>query len=128
MSGPRKLIGVVDLIPGVAVVVYEDRAVLRLGGVAVYEAGLEAFTEGVSAQLMKIIEAGLVEAFGSDAEHLVALSKEPRLLAPFPRIVLETADGYCLWDYTASGIPSVDQLRESYRLTRVMADGLEAGL
>lgn len=34
-----KPIGVVDLIPGVAVVVYEDRAVLRLGGVAVYEVG-----------------------------------------------------------------------------------------
>lgn len=128
MSRPRKLIGVVDLLPGVAVVVYEDRAVLRLGGVAVYEVGLEAFTEGVSAQLMKIVEAGLAEAFGSDAEHLVALSVESRLSAPFPRIVLETVDGYCLWDYTASGIPSADQLRESYRLTRAMADRLEAGL
>lgn len=128
MSGPRRRIGVVDLIPGVAVVVYEDRAVLRLGGVAVYEVGLEAFVEGASAQLMRIVEAGLAEAFGSDAEHLVALSEEPRLLAPFPRIVLETVDGHRLWDYTASGIPTVDQLRESYRLTRAMVDGLEAGL
>ena len=128
MSRLEKLIGVVDLIPGVAVVVYEDRAVLRLGGVAVYEVGLEAFTEGVVAQLMKIIEAGLAEAFGSDAKHLVALSVEPRPLAPFPRLVLETVDGHRLWDYTASGIPSADQLQESYRLTRVMADGLEAGL
>lgn len=128
MSGVGKLIGVVDLIPGVAVVVYEDRAVLRMGGVAVYTVGLEAFTEGVSAKLMRIIEAGLVEAFGSDAEHLVALSVEPRSLAPFPRIVLETVDGYCLWDYVASGIPTAGQLQESYRLTRIMADGLEAGL
>lgn len=93
-----------------------------------YEVGLEAFTEGVSAQLVKIIEAGLAEAFGSDAEHLVALSVEPRLLTPFPRIALETVDGHRLWDYTASGIPTVNQLRESYRLTRGMADGLEAGL
>lgn len=128
MSGPRALIGVVDLIPGVAVVVYEDRAVLRLGGVAVYTVGLEAFTEGASAKLVKIIEAGLAEAFGSDAKRLVALSLEPRLRTPFPRIVLETVDGYRLWDYTASGIPSVDQLRESFRLTRAMVDGLEAGL
>lgn len=128
MSVVGKLIGVVDLIPGVAVVVYEDRAVLRMGGVAVYTVGLEAFTEGVSAKLMRIIEAGLAEAFGSDAEHLVALSVEPRSSAPFPRIVLETVDGHCLWDYVASGIPTADQLRESFRLTRIMADGLEAGL
>ena len=128
MSVVGELVGVVDLIPGVAVVVYEDRVVLRLGGVAMYTVGLEAFTEGVSAKLVKIIEAGLAEAFGSDAERLVALSLEPRLLAPFPRIVLETVDGHRLWDYTASGIPSVDQLRESYRLTRAMADGLEAEL
>ena len=114
--------------PGVAVVVYEGRAVLRLGGVAVHTVGLEAFAEGVSAQLVRIIKAGLVEAFGTDAEHLVALSPEPRLLSPFPRITLETVDGYLLWDYTASGIPTADQLRESFRLTRAMADGLEAGL
>lgn len=119
------LIGVVDLVPGVAVVVYEDRAVLRLGGVAVYVVGLEAFTEGASAQLMEILRAGLVEAFGTGAEHLVALSVEPRLTTPIPRIVLETVDGHPVWDYTASGIPTVDQLRESYRLTRVMSDGLE---
>lgn len=126
MSGPGALIGVVDLIPGVAVVVYEDRAVLHLGrGVAVYTVGLEAFTEGVSAQLMVILRAGLVEAFGTDAEHLVALSVEPRPSAPFPRIVLETVDGHPLWDYTAAGIPTADQLRESYRLTRIMVDGLE---
>ena len=128
MSGLRKLIGVVDLVPGVAVVVYEDRAILRLGGVAVYTVGLEAFPEGVSVQLVRIIKAGLVEAFGTGAEHLVALSLEPRSLSPFPRITLETVDGYPLWDYIASGLPSADQLRESFRLTRVMADGLEAGL
>ena len=93
-----------------------------------YTVGLEAFSEGVSAQLVKIVKAGLVEAFGTDAEHLVALSLEPRLLTPFPRIVLETVDGHRLWDYTASGIPTADQLRESFRLTRGMADGLEAGL
>lgn len=128
MSGAEKLIGVVDLIPGVAVVMYEDRAVLRMGGVAVYTVGLEAVIEGASAKLMRFIEAGLVEAFGSDAEHLVALSSEPRPSAPFPRIVLETVDGYPVWDYTASGVPTADQLRESYRLTRVMSDGLEVGL
>ena len=128
MNGVEKLIGVVDLIPGVAVVLYEGRAVLRLGGVAVYEVGLEAFTEGVFAQLMRIIEAGLAEAFGSDAGHLVALSVALRPPAPFPRIALETADGHRLWDYTASGIPTADQLRESFRLTRAMVDGLEAGL
>lgn len=122
------MIGVVDLIPGVAVVVYEDRAILRLGGVAVYTVGLEAFSEGVSAQLVRTLKAGLVEAFGTDAEHLVALSLEPRLSSPFPRIVLETVDGYLLWDYTASGIPTADQLRESFRLTRAMADGLEEEL
>lgn len=93
-----------------------------------YTVGLEAFIEGVSAKLMRIIEAGLAEAFGSGAERLVALSLEPRLQVPFPRIVLETVDGHRLWDYTASGIPSADQLRESFQLTRAMADGLEAGL
>ena len=93
-----------------------------------YTVGLEAFTEGVSAQLVEIVRAGLVEAFGTDAEHLVALSVEPRSLTPFPRIVLETVDGYPLWDYTASGVPTADQLRESFRLTRVMADGLESQL
>ena len=128
MSESGALIGVVDLIPGVAVVVYEDRAVLRLGGVAVHTVGLEAFTESVSAQLVKILTAGLVEAFGTGAEHLVALSLEPRLSSPFPRVVLETVDGHPLWDYTASGIPTADQLRKSFRLTRIMADGLEAGL
>lgn len=128
MSGPGALIGVIDLIPGVAVVAYEDRAVLRLGGVAVYTVGLEAFVEGVSAWLVKILKAGLVEAFGTDAEHLVALSLEPRLSSPFPRVVLETGDGHPLWDYTASGVPTADQLRESFRLTRIMADGLEAAL
>lgn len=128
MNGARGLVGVVDLVPGVAVVVYEDRAVLRLGGVAVYTVALEAFTEGVSAQLVEIIRAGLVEAFGTDAKHLVALSVEPRSLTPFPRIVLETVDGYPLWDYTASGIPTADQLRESFQLTRAMADGLESQL
>ena len=113
---------------GVAVVVYEDRAILRLGGVAVYTVALEAFTEGVSAQLVRILTAGLVEAFGPDAECLVALSLEPRVLDPFPRIVLEMADGHPLWDCTASGVPTADQLRESYRLTRNTIDGLEAGL
>lgn len=128
MNGTGGLIGVVDLIPGVAVVVYEDRAVLRLGGVAVYTVALEAFLEGVFAQLVKILRAGLVEALGTDAEQLVALSVEPRPSAPFPRIVLESVDGYPLWDYTAAGVPTVDQLRESYRLVRAMSDGLEMGL
>ncbi len=128
MSGPGALIGVVDLIPGVVVVAYEDRAVLRLGGVAVYTVGLEAFVEGVFAWLVKILKAGLVEAFGTDAEHLVALSLEPRPSAPFPRVVLETVDGHPLWDYTAAGVPTVDQLRESYGLVRAMSDGLEMGL
>ena len=123
-----RLIGGIDLIPGVAVVVYEGRAVLRLGGVAVYTVGLEAFSEGATAKLMKIIEAGLAEAFGSDAGCLVALSLEPGLRTPFPRIVLETVDGHRLWDYTASGIPTADQLRKSFLLTRAMADGLEMGL
>lgn len=93
-----------------------------------YTVALEAFTEGVSAQLVRILTAGLDEAFGTDAEHLVALSLEPRTLSPFPRIVLETVDGYPLWDYTAAGIPTADQLRESYRLTRNTIDGLETGL
>lgn len=93
-----------------------------------YTVGLEAFPEGASMQLVRTIKAGLVEAFGTDSEHLVALSLEPRPSSPFPRIVLETVDGYLLWDYTASGIPTADQLRESFRLTRTMADGLEAGL
>lgn len=93
-----------------------------------YTVGLEAFTEGTSAQLVEIIRAGLVEAFGTDAEHLVALSLEPRTSSPFPRIVLETVDGHPLWDYTAAGVPTADQLRESFRLTRAMVDGLEAQL
>lgn len=128
MNRVEGLIGVIDLMPGVAVVVYEDRAILRLGGVAVYTVALEAFPEGVSAQLMAIFTAGLAEAFGSNAERLVALAAEPRSQDSFPRIILETVDGYCLWDYAASGIPTPDQLRESYRLTRAMVDGLEAGL
>ena len=127
MSGSGAMIGVVDLMPGAAVVVYEDRAILRLGGVAVYTVALEAFPEGVSAQLTRVLAAGLVEAFGADAAHLVTLSKEPTS-APFPRIVLETVDGFPLWDYTAAGVPTADQLRESYRLTRAMSTGLEAGL
>ena len=122
------MIGVVDLIPGVAVVVYENRAILRLGDVAVYTVGLEAFPEGVSVQLVRTVKAGLVEAFGTAAEHLAALSLEPRWSSPFPRITLETVDGHLLWDHTASGIPTADQLRESFRPTRAMADGLEAGL
>lgn len=128
MNGEGELIGVVDLIPGAAVVVYKDRAVLRLGGVAVYTVALEAFPEGVSAQLVKILRAGLVEAFGTDAEHLVALSVVPRLTAPFPRIVAETVDGCPLWDYTAAGVPTIAQLRESYRLARAMSNELEMGL
>lgn len=124
MNGPGKLLGVVDLIPGVAVVVYEGLAVLRVGGVAVYTIALEAFVEGVSAQLMRILEAGLAKVFGEELKSLVALSVELRPTDPRSRVVLETEDGFPLWDYTASGIPTAEQLKESYRLTRAMADGL----
>lgn len=119
---------ITELIPGVELVLRGAWCYIHVNGVAIAASECEKFDGVYSKTLMNLVQCLLVEAVGPDSDDFesfaVSVDENTGGLIPAPTLDYM---GLPVWDFSASGLPTAEQLRVEIRRTRGLADMLRRG-